>query len=197
MTTPSDSYAWNYRELTTLLTLSESLAEVGLEPLTIGSIRKSLTIEISWHPILKYLMEYMPLSAPAWIQNHRMIWEIQRMSFVKIWWKYSRTCYSKMHYIILLSSIQNLQVRLQLIVVIIIIIIISIVITIWMRKKKKNVGRRWKIETWWKYKNFLAVCVELKQNTISNGRMKLKLRETQHRAITRVLSIWATRLNYN
>ena len=34
--TPRDSYAWNYRELGTLLTLSESLAEVGFEPLTIG-----------------------------------------------------------------------------------------------------------------------------------------------------------------
>ena len=48
MTTPRDSYAWNYRELTTLLTLSESLAEVGLEPVTIGSMRKNLTIELSY-----------------------------------------------------------------------------------------------------------------------------------------------------
>ena len=32
-----------------LLILSESLAEVGLEPLTIGSMRKKLTIELSWH----------------------------------------------------------------------------------------------------------------------------------------------------
>ena len=39
MTTPRDSYTWNYRELATLLTLSDSLVEVGLEPLTIGSIQ--------------------------------------------------------------------------------------------------------------------------------------------------------------
>ena len=43
VTTPRDSYAWNDRELATLLTLSESLAEVGLEPLTIGSMRNNLT----------------------------------------------------------------------------------------------------------------------------------------------------------
>ena len=36
-----------YRELATLLTLSENLAEVGLEPLTIGSMRKNLIIELS------------------------------------------------------------------------------------------------------------------------------------------------------
>ena len=47
VTTPRNSYAWNYRKLATLLTLSESLAEVGLEPLTIGSMRKNLTIELS------------------------------------------------------------------------------------------------------------------------------------------------------
>ena len=46
-TTHRDSYAWNYRELVTLLTLSESLAEVGLELLTIRSMRKNLTIELS------------------------------------------------------------------------------------------------------------------------------------------------------
>ena len=45
VTTPRESYAWNYRELATLLILSESLAELGLEPLTIGSMRKNLTIE--------------------------------------------------------------------------------------------------------------------------------------------------------
>ena len=45
VTTFRDSYAWNYRELVTLLTLSESLADVRLEPLTIGSMRKNLTIE--------------------------------------------------------------------------------------------------------------------------------------------------------
>ena len=42
-----DSYAWSYRELATLLTLSESLAEVGREPLSIGPMRKNLTIELS------------------------------------------------------------------------------------------------------------------------------------------------------
>ena len=47
MTTPHDSYAWNYREPVTLLTLGESLAEVGLELLTIGSMRKDLTVELS------------------------------------------------------------------------------------------------------------------------------------------------------
>ena len=35
VTTPRDSYAWNYRKLTTLLALSVSLADGGLEPLTI------------------------------------------------------------------------------------------------------------------------------------------------------------------
>ena len=47
VTTPRDFYAWNYRELVTLLTLSEGSAEVGLEPLTVGSMRKNLTIELS------------------------------------------------------------------------------------------------------------------------------------------------------
>ena len=48
MTTPRDSYAWNNEELAILLTLSESLAEVGggggggLEPPTIGSMSKNL-----------------------------------------------------------------------------------------------------------------------------------------------------------
>ena len=46
VTTPPDSYAWNYRELATLLTLRESLAEGELEPLTIGSMRKNLATEI-------------------------------------------------------------------------------------------------------------------------------------------------------
>ena len=45
VTTPRASYAWNYRDLATLLTPSKSLAEVGLEPLTIGSMRRNLTIE--------------------------------------------------------------------------------------------------------------------------------------------------------
>ena len=45
VTTPRDSYAWNCRELATLLALSESLAEVGFEPLTIRSMRKNLTTE--------------------------------------------------------------------------------------------------------------------------------------------------------
>ena len=47
VTTPRDSYTWNYRELATLLVLSESSAEGGLEPLTIGSMRKNLTTEVS------------------------------------------------------------------------------------------------------------------------------------------------------
>ena len=47
MTTPRDSYARNNRELATLLTLSGSLAEGGLEPFTIGSMRNNLTIELS------------------------------------------------------------------------------------------------------------------------------------------------------
>ena len=33
VTTTCDSHAWNYTMLATLLTLRESLAEVGLEPL--------------------------------------------------------------------------------------------------------------------------------------------------------------------
>ena len=47
MTTPRDSSAWNYRELETLLTLSGSLTEWGIEPLTIGSIRKNRTTKLS------------------------------------------------------------------------------------------------------------------------------------------------------
>ena len=47
VTVPRDSYAWNHRELAILLTLNESLAEVGLEPLTIGSMGKNLAIELS------------------------------------------------------------------------------------------------------------------------------------------------------
>ena len=38
LTTPRDSCVSNYRELTTLLTQSESLAEGGVEPLIIGSM---------------------------------------------------------------------------------------------------------------------------------------------------------------
>ena len=49
-TAPRDSYAWNCKELATLLTLSESLAKSGFQPLTIGSItRRNLTIEQSQH----------------------------------------------------------------------------------------------------------------------------------------------------
>ena len=47
VTTPRDSYAWNYRELATLLTLSESSAEDAFEPLSMGSMRKNLTNELS------------------------------------------------------------------------------------------------------------------------------------------------------
>ena len=58
VTTPRDSYAWNYRELATLLILSESLAKVGREPLTMGSMRKNLTTELSWQLML-YLMPWI------------------------------------------------------------------------------------------------------------------------------------------
>ena len=43
----SNSYALNYRELATLLTQSEILAEDGLKPLIIESMCKNLTNEIS------------------------------------------------------------------------------------------------------------------------------------------------------
>ena len=46
VTIPRDSYAWNYRELVTLLILSESLAEGGIEPLTMGSMCKNLTTDL-------------------------------------------------------------------------------------------------------------------------------------------------------
>ena len=46
VTTPRDSYAWNYGELATLLILSEILAESGFEPSTLGSMRKNLTTEL-------------------------------------------------------------------------------------------------------------------------------------------------------
>ena len=49
VTTPRDSYAWNYRALATLFTLRESLAEGGFESLTIGSILKNPTTELSKH----------------------------------------------------------------------------------------------------------------------------------------------------
>ena len=42
VTTPRDSYAWNYREPMTLLALSESLVESGLEPVTMESIRTNI-----------------------------------------------------------------------------------------------------------------------------------------------------------
>ena len=63
VTTSRDFYAWNYRELATLLTLSASLAEVGLEPLTIGSMRKNLTIEISLIHVLSTLL-YTSITFP-------------------------------------------------------------------------------------------------------------------------------------
>ena len=44
MNTIRDSYASNYRELATPLTLSESLAEVGLEPLTIVSFSGNIPL---------------------------------------------------------------------------------------------------------------------------------------------------------
>ena len=54
VTTPRDSYTRNYRKLATFLTLSESLAAGGFEPLKIGSIRKNPTIEPSWHHKWKF-----------------------------------------------------------------------------------------------------------------------------------------------
>ena len=48
VTAPRDSYAWNYRELATLLALNESLAEAAFEPLTIGAAMcKNLNTELS------------------------------------------------------------------------------------------------------------------------------------------------------
>ena len=47
VTTPRDSYAWNYRELATLLALCESLAEGGFEPLSIASMRMDPATELS------------------------------------------------------------------------------------------------------------------------------------------------------
>ena len=47
VTTPHDSYAWNYRELATLLALSESLVEGGFELLNTGLIGRSITTELS------------------------------------------------------------------------------------------------------------------------------------------------------
>ena len=44
---PCDSYAWKYRELATLLTLSAGLAEGGFELLTTDSVRKSFTDELN------------------------------------------------------------------------------------------------------------------------------------------------------
>ena len=41
------SYAWNNRELATLLTLNEGLAEGGFEPLTIGPMHENLTTQLS------------------------------------------------------------------------------------------------------------------------------------------------------
>ena len=46
VTIPSDSYAWNYREQTTLFTLSKILAEGGFEPLTKGTMH-NLTRDLS------------------------------------------------------------------------------------------------------------------------------------------------------
>ena len=45
MMAPHDSYAWDYRELATLLIPSEGLAEDGFESLTIGSMLNKLTTE--------------------------------------------------------------------------------------------------------------------------------------------------------
>ena len=47
VSTYHDSYYLNYRELATLLTLSESLAKGAFEPLAIGSMRKNLATDPS------------------------------------------------------------------------------------------------------------------------------------------------------
>ena len=47
MTTPRGFYAWNHRELATLLTLRESLAEFEFGPLIVESMHKDLTSELS------------------------------------------------------------------------------------------------------------------------------------------------------
>ena len=50
VTTSRDSYAWNYRELAILLTVSKRLAEGKLEPLTIWLMRNGhLKTELSCH----------------------------------------------------------------------------------------------------------------------------------------------------
>ena len=48
--TPRDSYACNYRKLSTLLTLSEGLAESGSEPLTLASMRENLSTQLHPNP---------------------------------------------------------------------------------------------------------------------------------------------------
>ena len=67
MTTPRDSYAWNYRELVTLLTLSESLAGGRFEPLPIGSMSKNLTTKLSVH-FFKDMNAFLcvPCACVAW-----------------------------------------------------------------------------------------------------------------------------------
>ena len=65
VTTPRDSYVLDCREMATLLALSESLAEDGFEPLTIRSMRKKLTIEISLHPKPFLLTSKTPPPLPA------------------------------------------------------------------------------------------------------------------------------------
>ena len=47
VTTPRDAYSGNYREPAALLTLSECFAKGGFEPMSIGSLGKSLTTELS------------------------------------------------------------------------------------------------------------------------------------------------------
>ena len=44
-----DSFCCNHRELTILFTLVKVRLEVGLQPLTIGSVSKQLTAELSSH----------------------------------------------------------------------------------------------------------------------------------------------------
>lgn len=46
---PRDSYAWHYKELATLPTLSKSLAKDRSTRLVIKSMCKNITTELSWH----------------------------------------------------------------------------------------------------------------------------------------------------
>ena len=47
VTTPRNSYAWNFSKLVTPCTLIEGLADGRFEQLTIGSMRKNVATELS------------------------------------------------------------------------------------------------------------------------------------------------------